>query len=450
MSRFLLYGQEGLATSLAYRLLLEDCEVGYCILDKDSQEHLDGMGIQKFTQVKPALQWVGMDGYVIADDETDMTWCRQAGYKCWGGNKWLEKLEMDRVFQSKVAERCKVPIPNYQKVTNIDEGIRFIRSHPDMYCIKQMGHAPKEFSYVGKTDNGSDVIEQLEWIKQHPKAKEMSQFMLQEGAPGLEFAVGAWWIGYDWLRDATGNVVVYLNREHKKSLEHDLGLSCGEMGTVACITTNSKLFEMMLEPLTDWLLENCPDCVQHIDANVGIRGKDEAWLYEYTPRLGYPAHALQEALLDMPACEFYADLIDKRQGTIRYKSGWCVGTVIGCGDFPTEASDDVSNTFKGQPVHFDWSENALPEYIKWGNADYYEVADDYSWVATVCFIDNDIAIANDRCVETMEQINVRAPVYRTDIGVKFAKDELPQLIEWGYVDPEDETNVSDEQEALVN
>lgn len=435
MSRFLFVGKEGMACSLAYRMLTEGVEVGYYMWDKDSLEHLDGMGIEKFGSLNSALSWAGGDAYLIADDESDMSKLRESGWKVCGGNKLTERIERDRVFQSKLARELGVPIPNFHEVHSVDEAIAYIKKHPDMWCLKQQGpHAPKEFGYVGKDDDGEDTIAQLEWIKQHPLGSKMKNVMLQEGAPGIEFAVGAFWLGRDWLRTDSGEIFTESNREHKKMLNGDLGISTGEMGTVMKFGVEDKLFSMMLDPLTPWLLENCPDVVLNIDANCGVVSEDEAWLYEWTPRLGYPAHALQEFLLEIPSSEFYANIIDRRQGNVPYKDGWCVGTVMGAGDFPHELTEDTSHTFKNQPVDFEWSENAMPEYVKYDKKDTcYRIADDYAWISTVCFVDNDIKKANEKCVDVLKQIEVRAPVFRTDIGDKFVAEELSKLERWGYV-----------------
>ena len=433
MTRFLLIGKEGMACSLAYRLELEGEDVAMHIEDKDSKDHLLGM-VQHIDGIKDALNWVGRTGYIIADGEQDMTQFRDAGYKVYGGNKFTQRLEVDRVFQSKTAQECGVPIPNFHEVKSVDEAIAYVKKHPDAWCLKQLGHAPKEFNYVGKDDSGEDVLLQLEWIKQHPLANKMSQMMLQERVDGLEFAVGAFWLGSDWLRDDSGNIFVEYNREHKKMLNGDLGISTGEMGTLMKFGTNTKLLEMMLEPLTPVLLEKARDVVLNIDANCGVVSANEAWLYEWTPRMGYPAHTLQEQLLDMPVGQFYANIIDRRQGDLAYKDGWCVGTVIGCGDFPAESTEDNKHTYKGQPIDAEWNENVMPEYVMHdAEKDVYRTADDYGWVSTVCFVDENIAKANEQCVEAMKQIDVRAPVFRTDIGEKFESEELPKLQKWDYL-----------------
>lgn len=436
MARFLLMGEEGMACSLAWRMAeLEGEEVAMCISDLASNEHLKGM-VKNIHSVKNALSWVGKRGYVIADDEADMTRFRQAGYRCYGGNAVTCKMEKDRVYQSKLAQEAGVPVPNFHAVKNVDEAIAFVKTHPDAWCLKQLGHAPKEWNFVGKDDTGEDVLLQLEWIKKHPMFKKLGgniPFMLQERVDGLEFAVGAWWIGSDWLRRDDGTVLTELNREHKKMLHGDLGVASGEMGTVLQFTRNTKLFEMFLEPLTPLLTEQCRDVVLNIDANCGLVNAREAYLYEYTPRMGYPAHTLHEALLETPSSQFYAQIIDGKTGEVPHFDGWCVGTVVGAGDFPHESLEDHDHTFAGQPVDAHWDSHTLPEYVRQDETGIYRIADDYPWVATVTRCGTDISAANALCVADMAKIDVRSPVYRTDIGEKFQKEELPQLVKWGYV-----------------
>lgn len=420
--------------SLAYRLQMEGEDVQVFAEKKEGKEHLLGI-VPHAESIEAGFRWLGKSGYAIVDDESDVTKYRQAGHKIFGGNHLLNRMEKDRVFQSKLAKDIGVPLPDFHEVKSVDEAIAFVKKHPDAYCLKQLGHAPKEFNYVGKDDSGEDVIEQLLWIKQHPLFKKLGgnfPFMLQERVDGLEFAVGAWWLGNDWLRREDGSVIVEYNREHKKMLNGDLGISTGEMGTVMRFGSEGKLFEMMLEPLTDLLSKRCPDVVQNIDANCGVVGPNEAYLYEWTPRIGYPAHTLQEQLMDMPAGEFYANLIDQKQGEAQFKEGWCVGTVIGASDFPHESTEDHGHTFKNQPVDIEFSEHVMPEYLK-DDKGVIRIADDYSWIATVAFAEDQIESANAKCVEAMKEVDVRAPVWRSDIGQKFVKDELPKLSAWGYL-----------------
>ena len=442
MSRFLLVTNDFMGTSLAWKLLLEGHEVAAWSRKPEGKEHLKGM-VNQFEEIRDAVAWCGRSGYFIADDEQDMTKYRQMGMRCYGGNEWTAKLENDRVMQMKVAEQCGVPVSKWHAVKSVDEAVAFIKKHPEQWVLKQIEHAPKTWSFVGKSEDGSDTIDQLEWFKTQPEYKKLGSvpFMLQEIVDGIEFGVSAWWMGSDWKRRDDGSVIVELNKEHKKELDGDIGRTCGEMGTVSRLTDASKLFEEMLGPLTSLLLQWCQDVVINIDANCGIfleNGEPKAYLYEWTPRQGYPASSLQEYLLNTECGQFFADLIDRRQGNVEHKEEWGVVTVLATGEFPSER-ESHEGSFKDQPVIIPqcvggWSEHIAPFYIRWDDKkEFWRVADYYEYVLGVCHHDNDILKANERCVEDMKLVEIRAPRYRHDIGQKFANEELDILNKWGYL-----------------
>jgi phosphoribosylamine---glycine ligase len=438
MSRFLFFGEDGDGISLAYRLsVIEGEEVGFCIFKPGARKLGDNMGIEKFADMTAALRWAGRDAYLISDLEEDVSVLRKDGWKVYGGNSVTKRMENDRQFEFEVAQSCGVPVPHFHAVQSPDEAIDYIKKHPDAWCLKQLGHAPKEWGFVGKEDDGRDVILQLEWIKKHPLFKRLgnkAKFALQEKVEGIEFAVGAWWMGDDWLRDPGGEIVIGLNREHKKALHGDLGIGCGELGTVVKMAPAAKLFEMMLEPLTPFLLEKCHNVRLAIDANCGVVDGDEAWLFEYTVRNGYPIAALYAYMQESGAGKFFADLIDGVQGETDWKPGWCVGTEIGCGFYPHDPMDNKEMTWEDQPVEIELSEHVMPECLYFDPKEgIYRIGDDCPCIATVTYHDEDIGRANEQCVVDMEKVGVRAPVYRTDIGEKFEKEDMPKLQKWGWL-----------------
>jgi hypothetical protein len=305
--------------------------------------------------------------------------------------------------------------------------------------MKQMGHLPKAWNYIGHKEDGSDVILQLEWIESRPEYPQMKneiKFMLQEAVENpYEFAVAAWWIGTDWKRDDEGNVLCFLSREHKKSREGDRGQTCGESGTVGVFTFNTKLFDETLELLTPWLLENCRDVRMVFDANCGITGDGQAWLYEITGRMGYPAHILQEHLLLVEAGKFYADIIDARQGDVPFTEDWGVVNVLGCGNYPHDPLlPQHEGSFRDQPVEIELDEHLLPLNLRQDpGEDFYRVADWYEEIAAAVDSDKTISEAQERNVQRLLGVDVRAPQFRSEIGDKFSKEELPVLQKWGYV-----------------
>ena len=154
--RFLCIGDEMMHTALAWRLHVEGNEVKCFIGKPKYRKKLDGM-VAKAPSLLAGLAWVGKDGVVISDDETDVSDIRRRGYRVVGGNLWIKRLENDRAFQNQIAKQAGVRTPDFHKMTDINEAIKFVKDNPDAYVLKQMGHAPKCYNFVGKEDDGSDV-----------------------------------------------------------------------------------------------------------------------------------------------------------------------------------------------------------------------------------------------------------------------------------------------------
>ena len=240
-------------------------------------------------------------------------------------------------------------------------------------------------------------------------------------------------MGKDWKRDDAGDILLSLSKEHKKEGNDDQGRTTGEMGSVGMISTvHQKLFQQTVEKLTPVLKKECPNVCLRIDANCGVTDEKKAYLMEITPREGYPICALEQYMITSGVGQFFADLIDGKQGGVEYRRAWGVVTVLGCGRFPGEEKHH-EGSFKDQPVQIEIDEHVAPGYIKWDEKrSIYRVADYYEDIAQFSY-HGDIGAANKKCVEAMKKVVVRAPHYRTDIGEKFEKKELPTLKARGYL-----------------
>jgi phosphoribosylamine-glycine ligase len=447
--KFLVVGKEAMWCEGAFRLQEFEGHDVRMYNSKEGKRNLDGV-IKKVQTLGEGLRWVGRDGYIISEDEADMTLLRRQGFKVYGGNQWTERIEKDRAYQLQLCRDAGIPVPDFHRVRSVDEGIQYIMDNPDQYVLKQEGNAPKWFSYVGREDDGSDVIDQLEWIGSRPEFKKAQKygFILEEFVEGIEFATSAWWMYDDWKRDDDGKVIVEVNREHKKQENDDRGLTTGETGTVAMMSTKyTKLFGETLQKLTPLLKRFASDICINVDANCGIaeeEGGVKAYLFESTIREGYPFCALQQYLMSghTEVGEFFADLIDGKQGNIGFKKDWGVVTVLGSGLYPDENKENQAGRFVDQPVIIpqweqSWNEHIAPCSIRWDREKgYWRISDWFEYVLVAVHHDKDIEKANSRCVAEMRKIVTRAPHYRTDIGREFNRKELPKLIDYGYLGEE--------------
>jgi phosphoribosylamine---glycine ligase len=440
--KFLIIGEEFMATSLAWRLQhFENQDVRVWCKKEEGKEHLQNM-VQQVDSLGEGLRWVGRDGYVISEDEKDMTKLRKMGFRVYGGNKLTERMENDRIFEMEKAQKYGLSIPNFHHVKSVNEAIAFVKKNPDAYVLKQMANLPKEYNYVGKDDDGGDIILQLEWMKTRPEFKKYGNppFMLQEVVEGIEFACSAVWTGKDWLKDSDENVILEYTKEHKKSEDGGIGKTCGESGSVMLITSeHTKLFEETVNKFTPMLIEECPDIRVIFDCNCGIAdedGKITPYLFETTIRFGYPECALEQYLLKTKVSDYMADVINSQSGNIEWNKDWGVVTVLGAGNYPHERKAN-EGSFKDQPVKFpfeEWDEHVAPGYIRYDNKDRtYRISDNYEDVCQITYSDSDIKTANKQCVQMMESIVVRDAHFRHDIGTVFADKELDQLKSWGYL-----------------
>jgi phosphoribosylamine-glycine ligase len=439
--KFLIVGEEFLWTTGAFVLQEHEGQDVRVYSEKpEGKEYFKGL-IKQVSTLQEGLNWVGKSGYIISENQNDVSKLRRLGYKVYGGNKFTERLEADRMFGMDIARKYGVPVSDYFHFKSINETIAFIRKHPDQYVLKQEGNMPKSWNFTGRDQSGEDVIEQLMWMENQPEhdSKKEFSFMLQEFIDGVEFAVGAWWMYDDWKRKDDGSILMNVNKEHKKQGDKDTGLVCGEMGTVIRYTDNAKLFNETLNKMTPYFKQVMKDCCVSVDANCGLaeeNGKAVPYLFEFTIREGYPACTLERYLLDIPTNQFLADLIDGKQGNVDANHNWGIVAVLGCGRFPVTMKSP-EGSFMGQPVKIPQWDRGFYGHVFPGSLTHdgknWVIAGVEEYVLEVCVDASSIEEANWQYNREIEQIIVRAPQFRHDIGLKFASEELPKLQRWGYV-----------------
>lgn len=141
--KFLIYGEEAMWTSIAFRLQeLEGQDVRIYCSKEEGKEHLAGI-VKHIDTLSSALAWVGRNGYILSEDENDISRLRNAGYRVYGGNKWTEKMENDRPFQMQVIKKAGIAVPNFHEIKTIEEGIAFIKKNPDVVLSETDGPRPE-------------------------------------------------------------------------------------------------------------------------------------------------------------------------------------------------------------------------------------------------------------------------------------------------------------------
>jgi len=205
---------------------------------------------------------------------------RAAGKYVFGGTEYTDNLELDRSFGQNELKRHKIKILNFKEFVTFRDAISYVEQNPNSYVIKPCGEAQdyKQLLFVGKEDDGSDIIRVL---KAYEKTwgDKMGIFQLQKKVYGVEIAVAAFFNGKEFIKP------INITFEHKKLFPKELGVSTGEMGTSMFWVDDSPIFDATLKKLEPTLAKE--NFVGHIDINCIVNGNG-IYPLEFTTRFGFP------------------------------------------------------------------------------------------------------------------------------------------------------------------
>lgn len=381
-------------------------------------------------KVKEWEKWMGASDLILTSDNTrymvPLEPFRKLGYPIFGTNVKGAEMELDRSVGQRIWKEAGVPIMDYKTFNSYDDAMVFIQKNAGKrYVSKPSGDADKALSYVSK-DSG-DMMEMLRRWKKKGRTKQ--PFILQEFKPGIEVAVGGWFGKHGFSE------CFNINFEHKKTLTGDLGVNCGEQGTVIYYTEAEKLAKQLLLPCVDYL--HSIGYTGYIDA-AAIIDKDGAWPLEWSARPGWPHNQIITSLHEGDPAEWMADLMDGYD-TLQTKKGICTGVVVTMGDFPFNKIS--REELIGIPIYCDQNENIHPAEIMAGTAAHVvgnKLVDMPTWVSAGNYlfvatgVDRTVSGSAKKAYETIKQVSIpNSPGYRTDIGTRLKK-ELPELQKLGY------------------
>jgi phosphoribosylamine---glycine ligase len=352
------------------------------------------------------------------------------GYPIFGTNMKAAELECDRALGQQVLKDCGVETLPYQVVGSAEEAIDLIIKTGKSYAMKPWGgEADKALTYVSHTVD--DALFTISRWKRDGKFK--GKLMMQEKMDGVEVGISGMFGPGGWCRALEESF------EYKKFLNDDLGENTGEMGTVIRHTTRSKLFDEVLEPVSDYLhqINYVGDC--NINCMVDERG--QAWPLEFTMRLGWPDFCIRQAVLLGDPVEWMADLLEGRD-SFRVSPDIAVGVCLVHGDFPRGGDSrpkDPLGTWEGYPIYgvaerleknIHWQEameHRVPMLIgdKMEEAVLYCTAGNFPLVATG--VGGTVREAAKAAYRVVKELSIPSNLmYRTDIGDAL-KVELPLL-----------------------
>ena len=433
-----------LITDVARQVFEEGHDVKYYVEAETDREIGDGF-VPKTDDWRAEVDWADV---IVFDDIWVGTTVgtgeiardlRADGHAVVGGTPNTDRLEEDRGYAMEVLESHGVDTLDHREFDSFDAGIGHVRENPAPYVIKPLGEVQnvKRLLYVGREDDGSDVIDVL---RAYEKAwgHRMKGFQLQRRVEGVEVAICGFFDGEGFVEP------INLNFEHKKLFPGNIGPSTGEMGTSMFWTGRNELFARTLGKLEDWLAEE--GYVGSIDLNCIV---DETGVYplEFTPRFGYPTITLQTESFETPVGEFFADLANGRDPDLRVHRGYQVGVRIVLPPFPYHDPKTYDENSRNAAVVFE-SEDGVGRATASGVApDGVHIEDakkvEGQWRAAgengmplvVTGKGETMQAAREQCYRRIEDVLIPNMYYRDDIGERWIEGDGDRLQAWGYLGP---------------
>ena len=361
-------------------------------------------------------------------------WMREQGEYVVGTNEAMTEYEESRQKGQEWFKELGFSQPESWNFTDFDEALKHVQDYPGRLIFKQNGNAPKFLNHLGKFESGIDMVHHIEEMKKswNETAYGDVDFDLMEVCEGMEIAASAFFNGHDWLRNDQGKVVGFLNWEHKKESDGDLGETTGEMGTLFCGVdeTNENFADIILRKGIKEMLKK-----HNFRGVFDINGSltDDGFVgFEPTCRFGVPStsYEFMEGL-KTPLPELIDAMAKGLDTPIEVHREWGIVQVVAAKPYPVEADLEDRATSLGEKLWIledgepiDDFTNEQKNHIHLQN--FYKKDDDYhvatksGYLLTVTMKGDDIEELRGDILEYIkENIFIPGMKYRTDIGKKI-------------------------------
>lgn len=215
---------------------------------------------------------------------------RAAGCFTVCGGSFMDKLEQDRGYGTKIAQQCEIKVPPTYEMATISDAIKFLQQNP-VQQVGDGGWAWKPDNEIGKectlVAETSELISGIEDVRQRFGDKQPG--ILQERVAGTSLMTARWWNGIDWVGPYEGTL------ENKKLMNDNLGPATGAEGTYVWFYQDEKprvATELHFDRLAlAFRKEQAPPGIYDLNC---IADADNLWFLEWTPRLGYDSELVSQ------------------------------------------------------------------------------------------------------------------------------------------------------------
>ena len=437
--KFFILSTYGELLDLAIHLQeVEGKEVLFMIGDASYKKIGDGI-------VEKADNWhdyLGQDYIFIMDGCENahlQEWLRDQGEYVIGTNEEMSEMENDRQKGQEWFKSMGFNQPNSKNFKSIEDAISHVQENKNKrFILKQNGDAPKSLNHMGKFKSNEDMLYHLEELKKSWSETEYGQidFDLMEVVEGIETAASAFFNGEDWIRNKAGHAICFLNFEHKKTHDGDLGSTCGEMGTLFFGTdeTNPVAKQILFNPkITEMLRETGYQGVFDVNGCITDQGYVA---FEPTSRFGVPATSYEftEGLKSSTA-DLLIAMATGKEIPIEVNKGWGLVQVIVAPPFPVESDVDEKATSIGERLWILKDKKPIDDFTKEqlkhihlenfyrDDEGHYKVATKNGYLLTVTGTGDSIKITRENLLQYIkDNIYISEMSYRQDLGKKIEEE----------------------------
>ena len=422
-----------LITDLAWQIHREGHDVKYYIEAEKDREIGDGF-VPKTDDWRTEVEWADV---IIFDD----IWVgsevgtgqlaqelREEGHAVVGGSPNTDRLEEDRGYAMEILEDHGVNTIDHREFYDFEDGITYVQKNPAPYVIKPLGEVQnvKRLLYVGRDDDGSDVIDVLRAYKK-AWGHRMKGFQLQRKVEGVEIAICGFFDGEEFIDE------VNFNFEHKRLFPGNIGPQTGEMGTSMFWAGQNKLFSETFGKLERWLAEE--GYVGSIDLNC-IVNANGIYPLEFTPRFGYPTITLQEESIESSTGQFFYDLTHGNDPELEVHSGFQVAIRVVLPPFPFDDEKTYDENSRNAAVVFETDSREGIHLEDTKNVDgQWRAAGESGMPLVVTGKGETMQEARKQCYGRVDDIVIPNLYYRDDVGERWMDGEGDRLQAWGYLGP---------------
>lgn len=351
---------------------------------------------------------------------------RRWGLRVVGGGSFCDKLEKDRLFGQKIAEKAGARVPPYQEFSSISECCSAAEKLGDTGTFFKTDRYIDGDATHG-ADSGAEMTEYLRGLI--GRAGGHGRCILQEKIGGVPLSTARWWNGVRFVGPYEGTY------ENKKLMNDNVGPATG------CSFNAVWFYEdehPRIAELLGWeALED--DFRKHeappglYDINVMVDDEGEAWYLEWTPRLGYDSEMTSARLIPNLGAHLYAIATGREMPAVYDELAYAVR--IGVPPYPSEhvQKDDKASS-DGVTVNGAdglWSDFFIPYCVKDDPNGQLVVAGPEGLVGLSLATGDSLEDLHEQVIDYAKKgLRVPGAMFRTD-GAKDTAEQAEKLLEAG-------------------